>query len=390
LKISVIGGGGRVGLPLAILLAEVGHELVIIDIDEERNNLINQRTLPFNEKGAENILKNLTLEQLHATNRNYEIENSNTCILIIGTPVLNDGTPSANSLIDLVRNLIPFLSKTELLILRSTVYPGIARKIQEVLDSSGMNIVVAFCPERIAEGNALEEIKVLPQIIGVETDAAFNLAKSVFKGISTEIIRTTFEEAELTKLFANALRYINFAIANEFFQVCSTNNIKWENVWNALKYNYPRASSLQLPGFAAGPCLVKDTQQLDYYSGDFLLGRAALMINENFPEFIVNTLDKIFDLQSMTVGILGMTFKGNVDDFRSSLSFTLKELLSNKVKAVHCSDTELQESYFIDTLTLIQVSDIVIVATPHSAYKNLVISKPTVDIWRITNSKSLV
>ena len=92
----------------------------------------------------------------------------------------------------------------------------------------------------------------------------------------------------------------------------------------------------------------------------------------------------------MTVGILGMTFKANVDDFRSSLSFSLKHLLENKAKAVYCSDTELQEPYFIDTLTLIEMSDIVIIATPHTAYKNLMINKPTVDIWRITSSKSLV
>jgi UDP-N-acetyl-D-mannosaminuronic acid dehydrogenase len=390
LKISIIGGGGRVGLPLAILLANIGHKVVVIDIDEKRNNLINQRILPFKEKDADNLLKSLSTDKLYATTSNTEIENSETCILIIGTPVLEDGTPSANSLIELVKNLIPNLGNTKLLMLRSTVYPGIAKKIQEVLNLSGLKINVAFCPERIAEGNALAEIKVLPQIIGVETDTAFELSKSVFDGISTEIIRTTFEEAELTKLFANAFRYLNFAIANEFFQICSNNNINWENVWYALRHNYPRASSLPLPGFAAGPCLVKDTQQLDYYSSNFLLGRSALIINEKFPEFILNKLTENFDLQNMTVGILGMTFKANVDDFRSSLSFSLKHLLENKAKEVYCSDTELQEPYFIDTLTLIEISDIVIVATPHTAYKNLMITKPTVDIWRITSSKSLV
>ena len=390
MKISIIGGGGRVGLPLAILLANIGHKVVVIDIDEKRNNLINQRILPFKEKDADKLLKSLSINKLYATTSNSEIENSETCILIIGTPVLEDGTPSANSLIELVKNLIPYLGNTKLLMLRSTVYPGIAKKIQEVLNVSGLMINVAFCPERIAEGNALAEIKVLPQIIGVETDTAFELSKSVFDGISTEIIRTTFEEAELTKLFANAFRYLNFAIANEFFQICSNNNIDWENVWYALRHNYPRASSLPLPGFAAGPCLVKDTQQLDYYSSNFLLGRSALIINEKFPEFILNKLVENFDLQNMTVGILGMTFKANVDDFRSSLSFSLKHLLENKAKAVYCSDTELQEPYFIDTLTLIEMSDIVIIATPHTAYKNLMINKPTVDIWRITSSKSLV
>jgi UDP-N-acetyl-D-mannosaminuronic acid dehydrogenase len=215
MKIAIIGGGGRVGLPLAILLANIGHKVVIIDIDEERNNLINQRILPFKEQGADKLIKSLSLDKLYATTNNNEIEDSETCILIIGTPVLEDGTPSANSLIELVKNLIPYLGNTNLLMLRSTVYPGITKKIQEVLDLSGLKINVAFCPERIAEGNALAEIKILPQIIGVETETAFELSKSVFDGISTETVRTTFEVAELTKLFANAFRYLNFAIANE-------------------------------------------------------------------------------------------------------------------------------------------------------------------------------
>lgn len=390
MKIAIIGGGGRVGLPLAILLANIGHKIVIIDIDAERNNLINQRILPFKETGADKLIKSLSLDKLYATTSNDEIENSDTCILIIGTPVLEDGTPSANSLIELVKNLIPYLRNTNLLMLRSTVYPGITKKIQEVLDLSGLKIDVAFCPERIAEGNALAEIRILPQIIGVETETAFELSKSVFDGISAETIRTTFEVAELTKLFANAFRYLNFAIANEFFQICVDNNIDWESVWNALRHNYPRASSLPLPGFAAGPCLVKDTQQLEYYASNFILGQSALFINEKFPEFIINKLSENFDLQNMVVGILGMTFKANVDDFRSSLSFSLKDLLEEKAMAVYCSDTELQEPYFVDTLTLIELSDIIVVATPHSAYKNLIITKPTVDIWRITSSKSLV
>ena len=390
MKIAIIGGGGRVGLPLAILLANIGHKIVIIDIDAERNNLINQRILPFKETGADKLIKSLSLDKLYATTSNDEIENSDTCILIIGTPVLEDGTPSANSLIELVKNLIPYLRNTNLLMLRSTVYPGITKKIQEVLDLSGLKIDVAFCPERIAEGNALAEIRILPQIIGVETETAFELSKSVFDGISAETIRTTFEVAELTKLFANAFRYLNFAIANEFFQICVDNNIDWESVWNALRHNYPRASSLPLPVFAAGPCLVKDTQQLEYYASNFILGQSALFINEKFPEFIINKLSENFDLQNMVVGILGMTFKANVDDFRSSLSFSLKDLLEEKAMAVYCSDTELQEPYFVDTLTLIELSDIIVVATPHSAYKNLIITKPTVDIWRITSSKSLV
>lgn len=391
MKISIVGGGGRVGLPLGIKLAEVGHKIAIIDFDEKRNELINQRIMPFNERDLDLVLRNLTPEALFASSKNSYIENSDICIIIIGTPILENGLPSTNLLLNLVNNLIPCLKNTKLLMLRSTVYPGVTSEIINLIKQTDLNLEVSFCPERIAEGKAVEELQVLPQIIGADTDEAYVLSSRVFDGISREIIRVTIQEAELTKLFANAYRYINFAIANQFFEICLKNNIEWENVWHALKFKYPRAASFPTPGFTAGPCLVKDTQQLNYYfSNNFTLGKAALKINEYFPELIVERLDKLLKLQDKKVGILGMTFKGDVDDFRSSLSFRLKDVLENFAEIVYCSDALLKKDYFIEKSELIELSDIIIVAAPHHSYKDVITKKPVVDIWRITQNESLI
>jgi UDP-N-acetyl-D-mannosaminuronic acid dehydrogenase len=385
-----VGGGGRVGLPLGIVLATAGNKVSIIDLDQARNEHINNRKMPFFEKGAADLLTKLSLEDLSATNDNSEIKNSDACILIIGTPVLEDGTPSANSLIELVRELIPNLTNVKLLLLRSTVYPGITNKIKELLKSFGLNTAVSFCPERIAEGNAIQELKVLPQIIGAFEQEAIELSTKLFSSIGSSIIITSIEEAELTKLFANSYRYLQFAIANEFYEICQSKDINWENVWNALQSDYPRASGLPKPGFAAGPCLVKDTQQLNYYYEDkFKLGKSALNVNENFPEFLVSQLKQKFNLKNITVGILGMTFKGDVDDFRSSLSFKLRKILALESKSVLCSDALLTKDYFVSESELLEKSDVIIIATPHSKYQSLQIEKPVVDIWRISQSKSL-
>lgn len=391
MKISIVGGGGRVGLPLGVLLSSLGNEVKIIDIDEEKNHLINNRIMPFNEPGIDLILKSLSKLQLSATSNESSIRDSEVCILVIGTPVLPDGKPTAESLVELVEKMLPNLANVKLLILRSTVYPGITQRISELFYNNKLSTKVAFCPERIAVGKALEELKNLPQIIGVGDDEAYVLATKVFESLNSNFIRTSFEEAEITKLFANAYRYINFAIANEFFYICIDNNIEWENVWKALKQDYPRAQALPVPGFAAGPCLVKDTQQLNYFNGGkFRLGVSALEINENLPEFILSVLRQKFEIKDLVIGILGMTFNKDIDDFRSSLSFKLRNLLELEAKQVLCSDYILSEAAFVDTETLIQRADVVVVATPHSEYRNLHITKPTIDIWRISNSRSLI
>jgi UDP-N-acetyl-D-mannosaminuronic acid dehydrogenase len=390
MQISIVGGGGRVGLPLAILLAEQGHSIVVVDSDQNRVNLINSRSMPFVEIGIDEILLKLRTDQLIATTNNEKIRSSDVCILIIGTPVNDDGTPSANFIGDLIIDLSKYLQSTKLLILRSTVYPGITEEISNIIRENCKETLVAYCPERIAEGKALEELKLLPQIIGVDSEKAYDIAREVFRGVTPKFIKTTFKEAEITKLFANTYRYFKFAIANEFFQICQSNDINWENVWLALKQDYPRGKDLPQPGFAAGPCLVKDTMQLNYFARNrTILGKSAININENFPEYIVELLESKYDLKQMTVGILGMTFKADVDDFRASLSFKLKNILKSKSEKVLCSDELLQKDYFISSEKLIKDSDIVIIATPHSAYSRLIINKPLVDIWRISKSQSI-
>jgi UDP-N-acetyl-D-mannosaminuronic acid dehydrogenase len=389
--VSIVGGAGRVGLPLALVLAENNFEVKIIDIDKSRVASINSKIMPFEEVGAQKIISSLPDRRISAHTDLHFIEGSEVCILIIGTPVSKAGKPGTDSLLTLIENMIPFLKGVKILILRSTVYPGVTRKIGDFLQENNLEIEVSFCPERLIEGNAINELRNLPQIIGVKTDNAYYMSLAVFKLISPEIIRTSIEEAEITKLFANTYRYLQFGIANEFFEICVNNNINWENVWHALRFNYPRAASLPSPGFAAGPCLVKDTQQLNYYyDNKFKLGNSVLEINEGLPDFLIDKLSDLIDIKDKTIGILGMTFKGEIDDFRQSLSFRLKRILESRAKRVLCSDTKLQEAYFVDTQTLIHNSDIIFIAAPHHEYKAIVTDKVIIDIWRITKNRSLI
>ena len=391
MKISIVGGGGRAGLPLALSLAEAGHKIIIVDKDEDKVNKINMRIMPFYEKDADEALQKYSLEELSAEVGNEKILGSDTCILIIGTPVNSDGSPSTNTLLSVISELTPYLHSTKLLMLRSTVYPGITQEIGRLLSSHGLNALVSFCPERIAEGVALDEIKVLPQIIGASEEQAYLLSEEVFKKVTPKLIRTSIKEAEIGKLFTNTYRYFKFAIANEFFKICVDQDIDWQKVWYSIKEDYPRAKDLPLPGFAAGPCLVKDTMQLDYFTKyTFDLGKISIKTNEEMPDYIINLLKNRYDLKNMTVGILGMTFKAGIDDFRSSLSFRLESGLLKVSKKVLCSDEMLQKDGFVSSEELISASDLVIIATPHSSYASLKINTPLVDIWRVNPSASII
>jgi UDP-N-acetyl-D-mannosaminuronic acid dehydrogenase len=217
----------------------------------------------------------------------------------------------------------------------------------------------------------------------VRTDLAFDLAHSVFDLLGVEVYRTTPEEAELAKLFTNTWRYIKFAAANQFWMLSNSAGVEYENVRKAIRFDYPRAQDLPSAGFSAGPCLFKDTMQLHAFSGNhFPLGNSAMLVNEGLPDYIVERLKLQFDLNALTVGILGMAFKADSDDVRSSLSYKLKRILSFEAKAVLTSDPFVMDDVdLVDKEYLLDQSDIVIIAAPHTQYASISTTKPVIDLW---------
>ena len=245
---------------------------------------------------------------------------------------------------------------------------------------------VAYCPERIVKGYAIKELKDLPQIVAGLSDKAVEEASKLFENISSKIIRTSMGEAELVKLFSNAWRYIQFAVANQFYMFADNFEVDYDKVRNAMREGYERAHSLLGARFAAGPCLLKDTMQLSAFNANnFLLGHASMMINEGLPNYIVENLRKKHDLSKTKVGILGMAFKADIDDIRDSLSYKLGKILRFHGAKVYYSDEYAKNPDFVSKEELIKSSEVVIVAVPHSAYKGLKIpkGKKVIDLWRV-------
>jgi len=257
--------------------------------------------------------------------------------------------------------------------------------VEKMIARLGCSVDVAFCPERIAEGKAMTELFELPQIISARKEAAFERAGALFGLLTARQVRMTPEEAELAKLFTNAWRYIKFATANQLYMIANDRGLDFERIRQGLTVDYPRAADLPAAGFAAGPCLLKDTMQLAAFNNNnFAIGHTAMAINEGLPLYLVDRLKRRYDLESMAVGILGMAFKGGSDDTRSSLAYKLKRILTFATGAVYCTDPHAtSDASLLPLEDVVGKSDLLIIAAPHREYAALATDKPVVDIWNI-------
>ncbi len=391
--VCIIGGCGHVGLPLGMALADRGKKVVLYDINEKSIESVNKKQMPFMEEHADKLLgKVVENKKLSATNDTSVIKKSEVLVMVIGTPVDEHLNPRLHDVIKAIKEIEKYLDDEQLLVLRSTLYPGASYKIHDYLHAIGKVVDVAFCPERIAEGKALTELYDLPQIVSGCRPTAVKRAKELFSTLTNKVIELEPTEAELAKLYSNTWRYINFAISNQFYMIADMRGLDFYKIRDAMVEDYPRLKSYAKAGFAAGPCLFKDTMQLSAFSqNNFFLGHAAMLINEGLPNYIVERLKLHNDLKDMTVGILGMAFKSNSDDPRESLSFKLKKILEVETKKVLCTDAHMKLAGLVSLDTAVKQSDILIVAAPHDEYKDLnLTNKHVVDIWNFYNQGGIV
>jgi UDP-N-acetyl-D-mannosaminuronic acid dehydrogenase len=387
LDVVVVGGCGHVGLPLALSLADTGYRVGVLDHDQAKVEGVRSGEVPFLETGAKELLRKLLPGgRLEFGSDARMVAQTKVIILVIGTPIDEFMNPSVTVFDRVIDELTPHIGPDCLVVLRSTVFPSTTEGVERRLRRAGKDAIVVFCPERIAEGHALEEIKSLPQLIGASTDDAFARASRLFEPLGVQLVRTTPIEAELAKLLTNTWRYMKFAIANQFFQIAHRSGVDYDHVLDAIRRDYPRAADLPGPGFAAGPCLLKDTMQLSAFTPDhFPMGQAAMQINEGMPNYIVDTINSRKSLAGRTVGILGMAFKGESDDPRASLSYKVRKLAAFKGARVLCTDPYVRDNSFVELDAVLKESDVLVIGAPHRAYRQLELNgRDVVDIWGIT------
>ncbi len=391
--ICIVGGCGHVGLPLGMAFADKGQSVVLYDINDAVIEKVNKGVVPFKENGAEKVLSKVVKNQkLKATHDKTVIRDSKVVVLVIGTPVDEHLNPKVGDIIRAIKDVEDELRDDQLLVMRSTLYPGVTEKVEIYLRKMGKKTLVAFCPERIIEGHALTELYELPQIVAGTSAEATKKASELFKLLTKKIMVTKPTEAELAKLFTNTWRYINFAISNQFYMIANSHGLDFYNIYDAMTEDYPRLKTFAKAGLAAGPCLFKDTMQLSAFSGNnFFLGHSAMLVNEGLPLFIIDAMKQKYDLRKSTVAILGMAFKGNNDDLRESLSYKLKKILEVEADIVLCNDPYVNDPRFVSIDEIKKRADIIVLATPHSVYADEKWDgKEVVDMWNFYGNGGLV
>ena len=399
--VSVIGVG-RVGLPLSLVLCEAGFTVYGIDVNTDMISKLLNKQMPFMEKDADSLLQKHSGTSFIPTTNSSKIGESDYVIIPLGTPVDDHLNPDFKQLDSIFPKLVKNIKTGQTLILRSTVSPGTTEFIKDKLEKEtslvcGKDFYLAFCPERIAQGNAIAEIKEIPQIIGGIDDISSDKAEELFIKITSKISKTDAKSAELAKIFTNMYRYINFAISNEFAILAMEHNKNIYEILELVNKDYKRAN-IPSPGFTAGPCLYKD--------GFFLLNNipfnelisVSWRINENLPLYLLNKIKQQTPLKNKKAVILGMAFKKNSDDTRNSLSFKLKKALIREQCDVVTHDPYIKELN-TDLKDALKDADIVFIAMNHDQYKDLskeflstIVAKDCTvcDLWNLADGGEII
>lgn len=380
---TIVGGCGHVGLPLGIALANAGADVTLYDTHAPRVAEVNAGRMPFLEWGAEpELAAALRDGRLRATTDPASITAADAVVITIGTPVDEFLDPEVRAFDRAIRSLRPHFRPGQLLVLRSTVYPGMTDRLIGWLEQEGPAVDVAFCPERIAQGYALKELSSLPQIVSGSSPAAVRRARALFRRLTDDVVELPPVEAELAKLFANTYRYVNFAVSNQLYLTARKFGGDFARIHAAVTHNYPRLAGFPKAGFAGGPCLLKDTMQLAGFNhNSFPLGQAAMMVNEGLPAALVELVKRDRDLSGATAGILGMAFKGDCDDPRDSLAYKLRKVLALECREVLCTDPYVQDPSFVPAAEVLARADILFVGACHAAYRDLRPRQQVVDVF---------
>ncbi len=392
-KLTVVGGAGHIGLPLSVVFARAGIDVICYDLDSKAISSARKGKMPFMEiDGDKELQLAIKSKKIQFTSKLEHRMKDSDFIVTIGTPVDEYMNPVKNVMMECIDQILPYVSDDKVIILRSTIFPGTTEWLQKYIKSKNSKAKIVFCLERVVQGNTIHEIKDLPQVIASSSKKSAKKAGRLFKLVTKKVIYCKPKEAEFAKLFSNAFRYIQFAIANQFYMLAKDDGQDFNKIHEVMVEGYPRAGSLPSPGFAAGPCLFKDTMQLVAFAqNNFGLGFHAMLVNEGIVLHIVNQLKNEFDLEKMKVGLLGMAFKANIDDTRSSLSYKIKNALLQNCKEILTTDPYVRtDSELLPLNKVIKDSDILILCVPHDKYKLIKIkNKKIIDIWNYLHKENV-
>ncbi len=327
-----IMGQGYVGLTLAAVMADIGFDVLGVEIRDNILAGLKDGRAHFHEPGLDDLVGKLVKRGKLRFKKHIEADDKPTVFIItVGTPLGNDGKVDLASIKNISTEIARHLKSGDLVVMRSTVRLGTTRKIViPILDSAGVDYDVAFCPERTLEGQAVAELHNLPQIVGSVSSRARIRAAQLFSFITPTVVQvSSLETAETIKLVDNTQRDVSFAFSNEVARICDAIGVSAREVIQAGKLGYPR-TNLPMPGPVGGPCLEKDPHILVEGLRDYGLVPeiviAARRVNERQPEETVAEIKRWAARPGFparpVVTMAGLAFKGRpaTDDLRGTMA----------------------------------------------------------------------
>ena len=364
-KVAVVGGAGHIGLPLSCYIQNNGIETLIVDKNLESLEQISKGIPPFFEENFEENLKSALDSGLASTTDVSSIANKNVVILTLGT---SSKKIDKELFEEVLKEVFKYIQEDTILILRSTLESGTVQKIYENFQLDKKNIILTYCPERLAEGFAFEEIKTLPQIVGALNHEEYQKIKIFFDLLNINTIFASYKEAEFIKLFLNTYRYSQFSLMNYFSNIASEQSLDFKKLLDIARTDYPRLNGSPDPGFVGGPCLIKDSKTFaESYDDNLEIINKMLVTNQIYMNNIITEIKNKFIGNKIIQ--LGITFKPDSDDLRDSQSLLLNELLKEDGYEIEVVDPHVYNSKQYSDVKLF--SDNVLISTFHKEFKNL-------------------
>lgn len=341
-KVCVLGLG-YVGLTLAAVLADVGYEVIGVEIRQQVVDMTMRAEPHFHEPGLAQMLKRVVAAgRLKCVTHIPENCDASVFIITVGTPLAADGKARLDMVENVAREVARNIKDGGLVIMRSTVKLGTTQSLViPILKETGKRIQIAFCPERTIEGHALRELRSLPQIVGADDSETAMRAAQIFSFLTPTVVRvSSLRTAEMIKLVDNVQRDVHFAFANEVAAMCDAAGVGAAEVIGAGKLGYPR-TNLPMPGPVGGPCLSKDpyifAEGLAAYGAVPSITLAARKTNEDLHANISRLLKQLSSgwknfPPDPVITLAGLAFKGRpaTDDLRGT---TAKPIFDELQKA---------------------------------------------------------
>ncbi|MDO5852088.1 MAG: nucleotide sugar dehydrogenase [Methanobacteriaceae archaeon] len=389
-KIAVYGLG-HIGIPTAVLLAKNSFNVLGVDVNPKRVSEINNGICPITEPGLDELIKSTVNEgYLKATSNQIKAASEcNIIIIIVPTPIYNDNKADLSYVTNACNNIKKGLKKNDLVIIESTIPPlTVDNIIKPILEESGLksgtDFLLAYSPERALPNNTLFEMTHNVRVVGGVNLESVNKASKLYSYVTQgSIIKVeNITSAEMVKLMENTYRDVNIALANEFALLCEDLSVDVIDVINAANF-HPRVN-IHTPGPGVGghcisidPYFLIDINKNNKINPSII--KTARTINESMPAHVIKILEEnIGEIDDdYTIGILGVAYKGNVEDTRETPSAKVIELLNNKHYNVYAHDPFVEdniiESFNVKSVTFKEAlsCDCVILMTDHDLYKSI-------------------